>query len=142
MTMTTSQVLYVMRDHTAVRDGTQRTCTCGSGGRMGQAEHTAHVAAAIAAASAEPPASPDQLLQAQDLDTPHLGMLVTVPVMGLGDVSGLLLGYDPAPGYGARHGLVELTLTRDGVVEAHAVRASSWLSLTAWHHPAEEHPHA
>lgn len=130
--MTPAQVLTVIRDHTPIRQGELRACTCTPtlGFRMSPAEHTAHLAERIAAASTDRPATADGLLTAAELadhPDPHRGRTVVVPVMGIGDVTGTLTA---ARRTHRPHPLVEIDLAHpDRPATTRVVRPDTWISL-------------
>lgn len=112
--MNAAQVLTVMRDHSAIREGQLRYCACDASRarRMAPAEHTAHLAEQIAAASAGPiPSSADSaVLRARELDGEAVGYAATLPVPGIGDVAGEIAAVAPIEFPGQSERWVELTL--------------------------------
>lgn len=134
--MTATQILTIMRNHTAVRMGTERACVCGSGGQMSPYEHTAHVAEEISRAIRYGQSAGDDryVLRADEVDGHHIGYELTVPVPG----SGASAATDDVTGQLTRVGrwdtplgdMVELTLYQHSPYRerTYVVRPDVWVS--------------
>jgi hypothetical protein len=131
--MNTTQVLTVMRDHTALRTEGQTVCACDERTVLGPSGHTIHLAKKIALASQlGSPSGPDRwVVRAAEIDGDHIGHEATFPVPGVGDVTGRLLNVGVWDTTNAA--MVELTVHDPDTKRerAYIVRATAWVSLTS-----------
>jgi hypothetical protein len=127
-----TQVLTVLVDHHPTTGPAGACCACDAGVTMTALGHLHHVAEQVARASQlGAPSGPDRwVLRAHEITADHVGLTVTVPVPGLGDVVGRLIDVGVWDATHTR--MVEVTvydLLRERE-RALVVTPNTWVSLT------------